>query len=375
MLYSLSKIAIFLLSIFTCCSTLSAQGCNDEKSDTSYKKIHIHLHPSSLNQVTKWDNVDTLFPGLNSEQRYKYIVAIDLKNTETLFLYSLNKLLCCLTKKQKIVSRIVMLTIKNGTSFRFNKIREGLVNLAQINPDMELEYIHSGVQTPASPQKALRSLADERQTYLREDGVYFRLPPRKEHIDKKFFSQFEKEERHYDENQRVQLLKKAFLDVVDRNSFGDWPPFNLTKSDQIIEVYGEDLSTFKLVSAEKPIFAIISGMRKFYMKDLCHLCDAYSSIKGLKFLDSAMNVSDLEDILPYIGMGGQLLMVDVSEAFEELGNDDVYKSVFKYLKKEEKEDLINFFSFYEFSVNSTKHQKLMTTINEYVNFLRFGDDE
>lgn len=361
---------ILLMCILLPSCVLAADG--DDKGDEAQSLTPVRISIPDFKKVTKWSTFDShFFP----ESQQKYALTLDLKDTEGLSLFDFNELLCRVAKNERISRLIGYVELLEGTSFRFNKIKPGLSTLIQQNPDIAVKYVHTGIQTPATPKKTLRSIASTSGSSFTNPsaGVFVLVPKGKTETAELIKTEFSKTIKGYEVKTELESLEAAFLSVEHRNGLGNWPPFEITEKDQIIELHSSEIATYRSTSSKPPTLISVTGMRDHYFRDLRELCDAYTSIKALRIVDSTMEVGDLDELLPLIGT--RLKMIDVSSAFSQLDNDKVLPAVQDYLKGKAREDLLEYFAFNPLSPRNPPTQKLMDIINEYAAIIKSGGNE
>lgn len=375
-----------LLKIICFCCLVSSLGlpviASEENSatDINNNKIKIVKLSSSspFGEVSRWiREMDTIFP----KDYEKYNTDIDLNNFESIYLSNLNRFLVQLSEKTELLKKIKHMTLRNGTSFRFNRIKESLNKLIKQNPSLEIEYIHSKIQSPQSPRKAFVAFTKQYNGYQLlnpEPKKFILCPSDKTQIAAKdainnsdVIKIYEQEIQDYEKNEQIDFLQDEFMKVKNHEELTSWPPFEIKDKNQICEIYSDELKNFRPSVTTPLVFIILSGMSGYNISDLCKFCRANPSIKAIKFVDSALNPQNLEVLLPLIGV--QLKMVDISGAFGGLETKEIMEQLANCLALKEKQDLINFFYLNSLSTSSSKNQKLMDLISDYIEIINNGD--
>jgi hypothetical protein len=373
MLQHTFKFIPIFLSIFVHSTVLGAEGNKfDVENDVPLIQQVTISRPQS-GEISTWsEKIDTFFP----DTRQEYHIVMDLSSLETLALCNLNKFFLQLSTKKPVISQISQITLTNGTSFRFNKIKEGLITMLKQNSQMAVEYLHKGIQTPASPAKALKSVANVRGCTLQNPSAgHFILKPDEsdgEQIEAVVNGTLSPRIQNYEKDIKIESLETQFSSIDDQGCFATWPPFGINQKDQILELYCGEIPNFKAGEGINPVFLILSGMGRYNIGDLYNLCVAYPSIKALQFVNSALKPKDLESLLPLIGK--QLLMLEVSGAFGKYDKGKAWAKLEQFLKTNNNDSLIRHFSLKELTVKLEPHQEAMSLISDYVKIIKDNDE-
>ena len=105
-------------------------------------------------------NLALFFPQSETGPRQTYQLSIDLKNLGGHQLLSVAEFLAALGHAPDINSYTPVLHIKNGTSFKFNRIFEGIKIFFQSTPRAQVVYHHQGIGEPRAARQGLASLSE-----------------------------------------------------------------------------------------------------------------------------------------------------------------------------------------------------------------------
>jgi len=113
------------------------------------------------------ERIDSLLP----EEQKPYHLALDLSSFDAGALENISLFLKTLSRNN---TRVFTLTLQNGTSYKFNRVFEGVRDFFQNTPDACVIYHHKGTQTPAAALKGLGSLSPVR--ILQKSSISSTLP-------------------------------------------------------------------------------------------------------------------------------------------------------------------------------------------------------
>jgi hypothetical protein len=125
------------------------------------------------------------------DRRYK--LSVDLRGFITGQVHDLSELLCFIAQSPDVGGRVPVLTLENGTSYKFNHLLPGVRVFFERTPHAVVSYHQTGTQTPAAARKALQLLT--RDSF--KEGV---LSPRGNHAHV--------EQQAFDDILSIAVLKK-----------------------------------------------------------------------------------------------------------------------------------------------------------------------
>lgn len=332
----------------------------------------IFLSATNFGPVSTWRaQLDGIFPDPETK-RFK--LKINLGEFNGLGFEGVNSFLSKITSRCPAVEgRIASILLENGNSFRFNKIKGGLLELIEKNPGVKVEYIHIGKQSPAAPRRVLNSINGYELSFDEASGIFCLDPGESDGssvISLKLFQDLTSTEEGLEKKESLERIKKSYVDLTGEDLI---EVTGIVEKTQVLEVYSDDLGRYDASGSIAPVYLKVSGMCGYNMGDLVSFCRRTPSVKFISFVDSALSIEDIEPLLQLF-TGEGINMVDVRNAFGAYDDEDVFPQLRKFLEKKEQGACLHNFLFSKLPVEESGSelatvQGKMRLLREYVELL------